>query len=171
MMKFYSLPGMLLICFFAAACAPLNDDIKQRNMNQLQLDLAKGNSPNATDFNHRTALWMAAYYDNYEAVQLLLRAGADPNIVDSGHHDTPLMFAAGNGNVDIVKALLDAKADPNIQNNKGQTALHYAAMNSRYEVARILVSHGASLRLQNSKGQVPEDLATGSEMIDALGGK
>jgi ankyrin repeat protein len=44
-------------------------------------------------------------------VQVLLAAGADPNVAGNGGF-TPLVMAAGYGNAEAVAALLAAKADP-----------------------------------------------------------
>src|SRR5829696_5473630 len=48
-----------------------------------------------------------------DTVRLLLDAGADPNVRDTGDNATPLHFAAGGGHVDSVRLLLDAGADVN----------------------------------------------------------
>jgi len=46
-----------------------------------------------------------------EAVRLLLEAGVDPNVRDTGDNATPLHFAAGGGHLGSVRLLLDAGAD------------------------------------------------------------
>lgn len=62
-----------------------------------------------------TPLMFAARHDKLEAVRLLLRHNADPNITTSYGNNTALVFAAAHARPEIVQALLDAGADPSIQ--------------------------------------------------------
>lgn len=64
---------------------------------------------NASDQDGRTALSHAAAAGNIVAVEVLLRAGADPNKVDAnGWH--PLVHAAARGFSEVALALLDCGA-------------------------------------------------------------
>lgn len=62
-----------------------------------------------------------------KVVELLLSAGADPNMDFGDKWVVPLHSATENNNLEIVKLLLDAGADPNIEAFKHTTALHAAA--------------------------------------------
>ncbi|KAL4612645.1 hypothetical protein ACB092_08G215600 [Castanea dentata] len=55
---------------------------------------------------------MATHANSIECVELLLQAGADPNIRKQGV--TPLESAASEGLTEIIKCLLNAGADPNV---------------------------------------------------------
>ncbi len=72
--------------------------------------LDRGASPNATDTNHRTALYNAASYGFTEVVALLLDAGGDPAIGDC-EGNTPLTAAAYYGYEAVVKTLLAFKGN------------------------------------------------------------
>jgi ankyrin repeat protein len=56
-----------------------------------------------------TALHLAVAHP--EAVTLLLEAGADPNVRDTGDNALPLHFAAGGGHLESARALLDHGSD------------------------------------------------------------
>ncbi|KAI1392541.1 ankyrin [Hypoxylon trugodes] len=103
---------------------------------------------NALDNFGRTPLhWAAGYaYDN--CVRLLLRHGANPNILDLTSKRTPLMDAAINGSVGSVKALIAGGCDVNIARADGEAALNYAIMSyvqGSAEITRILLENGARL--------------------------
>ena len=74
-----------------------------------------------------TPLSLACTNGNAAMVELLLKAGADPNTALPGG-ETALMTAARTGKVDAVKALLAHGADVNAKEpQRGQTALMWAA--------------------------------------------
>jgi ankyrin repeat protein len=72
--------------------------------------LDRGADANATDTNHRTALYNAASYGFTEVVTYLLERGADPSIGDC-EGNTPLTAAAYYGYEAVVKALLAFKGN------------------------------------------------------------
>ncbi|XP_030942007.1 uncharacterized protein LOC115967025 [Quercus lobata] len=55
---------------------------------------------------------MAIHANSIECVELLLQAGADPNI--RKHGVTPLESTASEGLTEMIKCLLNAGADPNV---------------------------------------------------------
>src|SRR6185295_1795193 len=76
-------------------------------------------------------------------VELLLKAGADPNAA-SGEGETVLMAAARTGKPEALKLLLKAGADPNAAERQfGETALMWAAGHDNAEAIRVLVAAGA----------------------------
>jgi len=97
--------------------------------------------------NHKLSLMIVHYFnkDNYKCkssekiVEILLKAGADPN-KQNHFGDTALMYAARNSSPErgesserTVEILLKAGADPNKQNHFGDTALIHAARASSPE--------------------------------------
>ncbi|EKV56441.1 ankyrin repeat-containing protein [Brachyspira hampsonii 30446] len=73
--------------------------------------------------NDDTALTEAAYYNNINAVRVLLKNNADVNVQNNGK--TALMWACRSGNLEMTKMLLEAGADKNIKNGN-YDALYYA---------------------------------------------
>jgi ankyrin repeat protein len=81
---------------------------------------------------------------NEEAVNQLLKAGANPDQMD-GISSPVLIIAASRGFYDIVKLLLKKRANPNLMNRVGQTALCRAAYFGHESIAKLLVSHRAGI--------------------------
>jgi len=105
--------------------------------------LGHGADLSARDASGNTALHVAAYLGNVEAVEALLEKGAKPDLQnDAGA--TPLLYGAGSD--EIVRALLEHGANPNLASKLELTPLMAAAAhaNSHQTVARLL-NAGASL--------------------------
>lgn len=152
--------GMFLVGLVAAGCTPsIVDDVRQHRASQIEVAIANGQSPNQRDVLGRPAIWLAAWYDENQAVDALLRAGADPNVLDLSKHYTPLILAVQHNDLEMVNSLLAANANPNIQNDTGYTPLHYALLQKNYDIAEALVNHGASTTIKNKSGITSADLA------------
>ncbi|OXA37186.1 Leucine-rich repeat serine/threonine-protein kinase 1 [Folsomia candida] len=98
---------------------------------ELLLDLLNGeliSHINSLDSWGRTALHAAATTDNSKCLNILLKAGADPNIA-SGAQDnfkTPLHTAAEHGYFSNVRLLIQAGANPEKCEGQGYTAIDLA---------------------------------------------
>src|SRR5258706_10893868 len=77
---------------------------------------------NATQPDGMTALHRAAYQDDLDQVDRLLRAGANPRATNR-YGVTPLSLACTNGNLAMVERLLKAGADANTSLPGGETVL------------------------------------------------
>jgi ankyrin repeat protein len=145
-----------------------------------------------------TPLGEAVDADILESVDLLLQAGADPDIANSSGNP-PLYSAAQNGNEQIVKRLLaahanpnatgdlgrtalaadhltvgcaklllDAGANPNAAMNLGTTPLHIAALRGEVDLAKLLIRAGATVNAADNDGNTPLDYATTQTMRHTL---
>jgi ankyrin repeat protein len=84
------------------------------------------------------------------ALELLLKAGAEPNSANA-NGTTALMMAAASGNSEAVKLLLDEGADANLREvAHGQTALMFAASLNRVAVVKLLLARGADANVATS---------------------
>jgi len=121
--------------------------------------LARGISPNALDpgGNHWTPIIHAIHKGQLGAVDLLLRSGADPNLVAGNL--TPLLMAVGTGNARIVRRLLDAGADPRRDETIFLTAVGGGALSDidnpllgrcNTDVVRALLDRAPDLQLRKS---------------------
>ncbi len=96
-----------------------------------------------------TALLWAAQWDDREAADLLIAAGADVNAVnDFGM--SPLHMAATNGSTEMLARLLTAGAKPNTALPTGETPLMAAALTGRPEAINTLLNGGADVNKQES---------------------
>ncbi|EFJ52090.1 ankyrin-repeat protein, partial [Volvox carteri f. nagariensis] len=129
-----------------------------------------------------TALYLACRGGHRAVVQVLLGAGALPNVA-SREASTPLHACAAGGHADIVRLLLDrganlnaadshantpllraaelghanlllaAGANPNISDNVGETPLIEAATAGALNLVQTLVAHGVDVQACNHIGE------------------
>lgn len=92
-----------------------------------------------------TPLLAAAMNGQYEAIRMLLSAGADPNLVlpRSGSSYTPLFNAVDTGDERLVDLLLKSKADASPTNHLGCTPLYLAVRKGHVSIVRALLESGA----------------------------
>ena len=107
-----------------------------------------------------TALHLACFFGRPDAVNLLLKSGADCNATaTNGSLLRPLHSAATQGSLDICRMLLDAGADPNATQQSNFTALHAAALRGDVALAELLVERGASVSAKAHDGRTAADIA------------
>jgi ankyrin repeat protein len=117
--------------------------------------LVKQADVNARLGDGATALHWAAYWEDADAVDLLIAAGATVDVAND-YSVTPLWLAAQNGNLKVVERLLAAGANANWELPTGETVLMTAAQGGRAEVVAALVAKGANVNAkEKSMGQTP----------------
>ena len=81
--------------------------------------------------------------ETLKMVEILLRAGADPNATDSFQRSPLDLATALDVGINSIVALLDAGADANITDGRGRAPLYWAIKWDQPDVARLLILHGA----------------------------
>ena len=131
-----------------------------------------------------TALLWAVRRRKVQAVERLLRAGADVR-VRNARGDTPILLATryelieeiryANGavtlrdrEVPIARMLLDHGADPNDQDPDGLRPLMFAAGQGRRALVELLLARGADVNAKAAYGITARHLATGRDVIALL---
>jgi ankyrin repeat protein len=110
----------------------------------------------AETFQRTTALMWASAEGHGSVVDLLLEAGADPDLqahvtsLTKRHNAdhptggfTALMLAARNGDLDMVRRLVTRGANINLKNGDDASAMMIAIYNDRFDVAAALLELGA----------------------------
>jgi uncharacterized protein len=121
-----------------------------RNLSLAAWLLKKGSTP-------EYCLWSAAFQDDVEVIELLMRHGArvDPVAED----ETPFLAAIKWSHFAAAEQFLGHGADVNFQDSRGMTALHFLIKkNSDRKYVELLLRHGADPTLRNAEGASPLDM-------------
>jgi ankyrin repeat protein len=95
---------------------------------------------NISDHTNRTPLQRAIEEDKFEAFDLLLRLGADPNV---GRLCSPLEETVNFDDAEMAKILLEHGANANLALRNGETPLHVTAAIGNVKIGRMLLENGA----------------------------
>lgn len=113
--------------------------------------LEAGADPKIKDEEGRPALWCMIQKERPEEVELLLKAGADPESIYKG--SPCLIEATSRRNPILVKLLLKHHANSDSRGEGGTTALMIAAFNDDDDIVRILLAAGAHPRITDTEGR------------------
>lgn len=94
----------------------------------------------ARDADGSTALHCATWKGHVEAVEFLVKAGADVNAVNQNEHygTTPLHAAAHANQAKIAKLLLENGANPKTKDMEGRTPMFHTTFHKAKAVAKLL---------------------------------
>jgi ankyrin repeat protein len=139
---------------FAAADMRVSDAAKMGDVAKVKTLLTQKADVNGAQGDGMTALHWAAFRDDVELMQILLKAGANVKATTRIGAITPLALAAKNGNPEMIEALLAAGADANDKTVTGATVLMAAALSGNADAIRSLVKHGADVNArEKANGQ------------------
>ena len=110
-----------------------------------------------------TPLHEVARHGTSEAVQALIRRGADVNAATATIGNTPLHNAAEYASPAVVQMLLEAGADVNARNRSDATPLHKAARNGTGAVVKVLLEAGADPTIHANNRYVSSMVASPAE--------
>lgn len=122
---------------FAAVVAGDNHALKEA--------IAKTRDIDKRDSYQRTALHVAAYVANHEAMRLLVKAGANPNALEYDRYDM-VTIAAVADDIDTMRLALELGNKPgNVTSRYDGTALIAAAHLGHVDIVKTLIAAGAPL--------------------------
>ena len=92
------------------------------------------------------SLYLAADWNNYMAVDILLKHGADVGHLDISQ--TAIHACARKGSLSISRLLADSGVDINLRDNEGQTALYLAVKNKHKYMVKCLLESEANVNME-----------------------
>ena len=119
--------------------------------NAVAIALRAGANIEARDAHDRTALLLAATYDQIPVANVLVAMGASPNALDD-RHDTPWLVTGVTGSVAMLEALLPANPDLTIRNRFGGLSPIPASERGHVDYVRRVVLTGVDLNHVNDLG-------------------
>ena len=114
---------------------------------------------------HETPLLVALMTEDLDIASLLLRCGADMNVLDNEGW-SPLHRASYYRRIHIVQFLLEHRADVNLLGDKDFTPLVLASFVDDLETSRLLIQHGADPNSCTTTGVTPLAGALGTNNLD-----
>jgi ankyrin repeat protein len=167
-----SLAAATLVAAGAGAQARDDDAVVQAVLDgrhaELSALIARKANVDAVDDGGVTALELAVSALDTGTVELLLRAGADPDRANA-LGVTPLFVAIENGSGALAKLLLDSGASPNAVRANGETPLMLAVRNGSPEIVGLLLARKAKVdRAETEFGQTALMMSVGQPEIMRL---
>ncbi len=121
----------------------------------VRLLISLGTNINETNEFRQPPLLYAVRENQVSTVNLLLKSGADPNLVMVDGDFVLREACTSSIDLRICRTLLKFGADPCFANKMGGTALHIAAFHGRADVARALIRAGANVNHRDRHGHGP----------------
>lgn len=141
---------------------PVDEDFPGRLLHQAALwdnaelleDLLRGEHKqfiNSQDSWGRTALHTAAITENSRCLEVLLAAGADPNLPcgPRGQHRVPLHICAENGHITNMQIMLQYDLNLKLTDDNGLTALDICERNKNINCSKLLINAAERLLFIN----------------------
>jgi ankyrin repeat protein len=140
------------------AGAPVADYAVRGNAAGVQAHLARGASPEGTDYKGRRALELAVIKRHVRVVEILVEAGADVDHIGR-YGKAPLHHAAARGPVEVVDILVRGGANVNERSLRGNTPLLDAIEAGQSRLVPRLLAAGADPNAATVRGSLPLHLA------------
>lgn len=113
----------------------------------------------------RTTLHHAAMHGNAKVAEELIKAGVDPNAIDSLYGNTALHEAAAKGYVDVMLALIKGGARVSARSRDGSTPLHLAAGSEQPDAVALLLKMGTNVNARDKENITPLHCAVAASSV------
>nr|XP_060631461.1 transient receptor potential cation channel subfamily A member 1 [Anolis sagrei ordinatus] len=135
---------------------PLHHAAGQGQLELMQMIIdSSSEALNVTDTSGNTPLHWATKKNQIESVKLLLRGGANPNILNSNMM-APLHLAVQSLRNELVKIFVEhTTTDVNLEGESGNTPITIACYKDNSEALKLLIENGAKICKGNSMGWMP----------------
>ncbi|KAM8889174.1 cyclin-dependent kinase 4 inhibitor C [Synchiropus picturatus] len=128
------------------------------NLFQVMFLLGSGAEASGLNKEKRTALQVVMLGSD-AVVEILLFAGANPNLPDPVLGLTVMHDAAREGFLDTVRLLMEHEADVNVTDNRGNLPLHLAAQEGHLKLVELLIERTSDPTRLNIEGRSARQLA------------
>lgn len=101
--------------------------------------------------------------DKPDILELLLNAGADPNLIgvgERGADQRPLLLAIRAGSINAVRLLLAHGAKPNLGGEQPDSPLSLAVDSGHLDIVELLIQHKANVNILASTGKQGNPITT-----------
>jgi hypothetical protein len=133
--------------------------IEDEDVENLRFYFTDGADPDMRDEHGLALLHICARDNKVKAAEVLLKFGAEPDILVGITQHTPLHYACRTDSAPMVQLLAQHKATINAVDGFGWTPLHMAADKGSYEAVREMVAAGADILAKSRDGETPRDRA------------
>ena len=149
-----------------------HDAIATDDMERLEALCQKQGDPGLNERGQggQSPLMMATLMGKTKAVEILLKAKADPSVAEQDGY-TPMHGAGFQGRAEIAKLLIKHGLDPSDRHEDGYTPIHRACWGSQArhtETVEALLEGGVHPNEPTSRGQLPVQLAATAETRKVL---
>ena len=118
----------------------------------LQAVIGHGADVNAANGHSKTALMLACQKGNTNAINVLLKSGADPNITDVEGNTCLRTAVLKSCSKETLQAIIDHGADVNAADKDNETALLAACQCENTNAIDVLLKAGANPNIANAEG-------------------
>ncbi len=129
------------------------------NLKGLSIFLYAEFSSNTKNKKGVTLLCLSIRRGHRMLIPVLLKNGADVNLLSEDTGNSPLMDAASAGNVEIVSGLINSGAEIDTKSKTGQTSLMLAVSIGNPEIADLLIRAGADVTIEDNLGMTAKQYA------------
>ncbi|MGQ0733897.1 MAG: ankyrin repeat domain-containing protein [Acidobacteriota bacterium] len=152
-----------------AAASPVADAAQRRDLSTVRALVRDGADVNAPQGDGMTPLHWSALNADLDLMNVLLLAGATPELVTRVGGYTALHLAASRGHGAAVSRLLAAGSAPGTFTTTGAQALHLAAQAGSAEAVTALLDRGAEINAADkTHGRTPLVFAASRNRLEAM---